>query len=174
MLRKKFFVSILAISLSALTLVWMDKVSKCWAQPEIAISVLGDLIEIRGYYKTYQLSVTAVANMINKRNLEAIRSGSINHFAYDPIPWTPGVGRRIVESELALQWGVVEYLERIYRQKYPNKLKQIDSIKETLIKQTEFLEKTKLHGTRHMVDKSFYENLTSVNRKYIEMLLKPL
>lgn len=173
MLRKKIFVSILAILLSALALVWIDKSSNAWAQPGITISVLGDIIKIRSYHKIYRLSVAAVANMINERTLEAIRNGSLNHFASAPILWTPGAGRRIVESELALQWGVVEYIERVYRQRFPHRLRQVDIITETLIKQTEFLEKTKLPGTRHMVDRRFYENLISVNRKYIGMLLRP-
>jgi len=171
---RKLLVSILAILLSASAFVWMGKGPKCWAQPEIVISVLGNIIEIRGYYKKYKLYVLAITNMINKRNLEAIRSGTLNHFASDPIPWTPGVGRQIVESELALQWGVVEYLERIYGQKYPTKLGKIEVIKESLLRSTELLEKTKLPGTRSIVDKSFYNILTSVNRKYLEKLLEPL
>ena len=172
---RKLLVSILVILLSVSASVWIGKETKCWAQSaEIVISVAGNIIKIRGYYKNYQLSVSAVTNMINKRTLEAIRSGSLNHFASDPIPWTSGVGRQIVESELALQWGVVEYLERIYRQKDPTKLRKIKVIKESLLSSTEVLEKTKLPGTRGIVDKSFYDNITSVNRKYLEELLKPL
>jgi len=165
MTKIKLLISILVILLYASPLVWASS---------IGIKVGAGIVEIVTHYKTFQLAIVFADKYINQRSLEAIRSGAINHFPFDPIPWVPGFGRQIVESELALQWGVVEYLERIYRQKDLTKLKKINSLKESLLASTEVLEKTKLPGTRHIVDKTFYDNIVSVNRKYLEKLLQPL
>ena len=103
----------------------------------------------------------------NVRNFNAIRNGALNHFAYKPIPWKPGVGKQIFESELALQWGVVNYLEEKYRQKDPTKLKIINYLKESLFQKTEFLKHYKKY-----VDKSFYDLLV-MQRQQLEYLLRP-
>lgn len=107
--------------------------------------------------------------MISKRNLEAIRSCSINHFAYDLIPWTPWAGRRIVESELALQAGIVEYLER----KIPVTDRQsrhiLNSLKESIFYAVKFLKEP---GSLGMVDKRFYD-IQLQRRQQLAYLLQP-
>lgn len=166
---RKLLVSILLILFSTSAFFLMGNWSKCWPQSSgIAISVLGDIIKIRGYYKNYQLSVKAVANMINQRNLEAIRSGAINHFAYDPILWNAAAGRQIVESELALQAGVVEYLERKIPGADQQKRRILNSLKESIFYAVQFLKES---GSLGMVDKKFYD-IQLQRRQQLTQLLR--
>lgn len=138
----------------------------------IVISVVGDFIKIRGY-RNYQVSVTAyLANVINKRTLNSIRSGALNEITSDPIPWIPGSGRQIVESELALQWGIVEYLERKIPRTDNQKGRILKTLKESLLSTTEFLEAAKKPGARGVVDKKYYDILL-LRRKHLNDLLRP-
>lgn len=45
MKRTKLLISILVVLCSVLASVWIGKVSKCWAQSKIALSVLGNIIK---------------------------------------------------------------------------------------------------------------------------------